>query len=300
MFLLGVVVTILLGDSLLGAHGDGQSHPVSVGLAVPLGFIFLWMLAMFEAAVSARRAAPLDFAGLTVTCGVLSAFATAHIHEVMHRGNRLGKLASDLALTMAGYPHYQMVHQLHHAHVGDPRYGSTADVGMSLWWHVGRSFRLALLTVLRRDRKQIRPGRKSRLLWLAAAWSGTMVAFACFDGTRGILFYLGQSAISVFVVEGIGYIQHYGLGNRAAGGSGQIAWDADSWLFNRLFVNNGLHTHHHLEQTITYDRLRNVGVTLPAGYLHMFVLALVPSLWFSVMDWRLAHSATIGEARKQD
>jgi alkane 1-monooxygenase len=293
-FLLCLVVAILVGDTLLGAHledGRGQCDAVSIGAGIPLGFICVWLLALILATAHSRHAAPLDFAGLMAACGALSAFAMAHIHEVMHRGNRAARLISVLALTLAGYPHYRSVHQLHHEHVGDPRYGSTARVGVSLWRHVTNSFSLALLAALRHEQQRCRSGGTSGLLWPAASLCGTLTAFAVFDGLRGVFFYLGQSMLSVFVVEGIGYIQHYGLNNPPVGGDEQVAWDVGSWLSNRLFVNNGFHTHHHFDQTRTYDRLKLVGTLLPAGYLHMFLLALVPPLWFSVMDRRLKRDA---------
>jgi alkane 1-monooxygenase len=127
-------------------------------------------------------------------------------------------------------------------------------------------------------------GRKSRLIRAAAAYIATLGVFGCLGGARGILFYLGQSAISVFIVEAIGYIQHYGLVGTARNREDALAWDVRFWLSNRLFVNNGLHTHHHLDQKRSYERLMCVGTTLPAGYLNMFILALVPPLWYSVMN----------------
>ncbi|MBC8751627.1 MULTISPECIES: fatty acid desaturase [Paraburkholderia] len=305
-FLLCLITTILLGDLLLGEHveADGEQHCVTViSAAVPVVFICLWLCAILTTVIRLRWVAVPEYAGLTAACGVLSAFAMAHIHEILHRGGYRLRVASDIALTLAGYPHYRIVHDLHHSHVGDARYGSTARLGLSLWRHVGNSLRLSLLAAFTHDRLRMAKGRKSRLIRPAAACIATVGVFGCLGGSRGILFYLGQSAISMFIVEAIGYIQHYGLIGTARNREDALAWNVRSWLSNRLFVNNGLHTHHHLDQTRSYGRLRLVGKALPAGYLQMFILALVPPLWFLVMNRHvelLSRPHSMGEDENQE
>ncbi|MPW20063.1 hypothetical protein GCT13_25015 [Paraburkholderia sp. CNPSo 3157] len=289
-FFLALIVTILIGDPLLGRDVEASKKQYVqsfTGAAVPTVFIFLWSIAVLVALARALQSRPLQLVGLTLASGVLSAFAMAHVHEVMHRRDNLSRVVSDLALALAGYPHYRVVHQLHHAHVGEPRYGSTAPVGMSLWRHVGRSFSGALVEAATHEIRHLRHDRKCRILWPCLASMTMLILASLFGGRCGALFYIGQCAVSVFIVEAIGYIQHYGLCVDGAGG-GQIAWDVVSWLSSRLFANNGRHTHHHLEQTQSYDQLACIGEPLPAGYLHMFLLAVIPPLWFFIMDRRLS------------
>lgn len=301
LFLCSLVLAILAGDTLIGVRGGGyerSSDPIRIRLAIPFGFICLWGFSVLVAAARARHAPLLQLAGFSLACGILSAFATAHIHELMHRGNAWTQAISDSALALAGYPHYRIVHELHHAHVGDTRYGSTAPMGLSVWKHVGCSFGTALLAAVGHDMRRKRAGKKSRLFWPAAAWAGAVAAFAIFAGGHGVLFYLAQGVVSIFVVESIGYIQHYGLDYEPKQSEQQIAWDMPFWLSNRLFVNNGFHTHHHLEPALPFTALRRTGAALPAGYLHMFLLSLVPPLWFAVMDPRIIESPDTMEAQE--
>lgn len=285
-----MIAAILVFDTMLGEHDaveNQQGDVASARIAVPIGFICLWLLAVLNSTSRIKQVAVPEFVGLTVVCGVLGAFVMAHIHEVMHRNSRWARRASDVAMTLAGYPHYRLVHELHHAHVGDPQFGSTAPIGLSLWRHVGRSFGNSLIAVLADDRRRLAQGRKRRLWFPVSVWLGMAVLFVSFCGPRGILFYVGQCAISIFIVETIGYIQHYGLVDVGD----PIAWNCHSWLSNRLFVNNGLHAHHHLEQTLSYEHLKRGAAMLPAGYIHMFFLALIPPLWFSVMKRQAIRSA---------
>lgn len=303
-FLLALIVVIPIADALIGEEARVPRQTAagaSIGSAVPLAYIFVWVVALLVASARAMRALPVEFAGLTLAAGVLSAFAMAHIHEAMHRGNRLSMLISDGALALAGYPHYRIVHQLHHGHVGDPRFGSTAHAGLSVWRHVGRSFFSALRTSIAFELGRARHWSENRLLGPLLASAAVVIFFTWNGGRLGALFYVGQGVVSVFVVEAIGYVQHYGLcGATDFSEDRQIAWDVNFWLSNRLFVNNGLHTHHHLEQTQSYDHLVCVGQPLPGGYLHMFGLALIPPLWFSVMNQRLlAKTISTRRARRQ-
>ncbi|CAE6869441.1 Alkane 1-monooxygenase 1 [Paraburkholderia aspalathi] len=290
LFLLFLVLVVPAADALIGQDVEVTNQRASQaqsGPVVPVTYICVWGAAVLVALERAMTARPLEFAGLIIASGVMSAFAMAHIHEVMHRGGRVSRLISDVALAVAGYPHYRVVHQLHHGHVGNPQFGSTAHVGLSVWCHVGRSFFSALRSAIAYELSQARSWRASRLLQIVPVSVAVVGLFAWFGGWRGAVFYAGQGIISVFVVEAVGYLQHYGLCGSPDDLGHQIAWDINFWLSNRLFVNNGLHTHHHLEQTQAYDGLVHTGSALPGGYLHMFGLALIPPLWFSVMNHRL-------------
>lgn len=290
LFLLFLVAVVPAADALIGQEVEVTNQRASrapSGPVVPVTYICVWGAAVLVALERAMTARTLEFAGLVIASGVVSAFAMAHVHEVMHRGGRVSRLISDVALAVAGYPHYRVVHQLHHGHVGDPRFGSTAHVGLSVWCHVGRSFFSALRSAIAYELSHARSWRGSRLLQVVPVSAAVVGLFAWFGGWRGAVFYAGQGIVSVFVVEAVGYLQHYGLCGSPDDLGNQIAWDVNFWLSNRLFVNNGLHTHHHLEQTQAYDRLVHAGRALPGGYLHMFGLALIPPLWFSVMNHRL-------------
>ncbi|WP_132384325.1 fatty acid desaturase [Paraburkholderia sp. BL9I2N2] len=294
LFLLLLVAVVPAADALIGQDVEVTNRRASHapgGPAIPVTYICVWGIAVLVALDRAVTARPLEFAGLVIASGVVSAFAMAHIHEVMHRGGRRSRLISDVALAVAGYPHYRVVHQLHHEHVGDPRFGSTAHVGLSVWCHVGRSFFAALRSAIAYERGQIRHWRENRLLPIVLVSVAVVALFAWFGGWRGAVFYLGQGILAVFIVETVGYLQHYGLCGTPDELGNQVAWDVNFWLSNRLLVNNGLHTRHHLEQTHTYDRLVQTGRALPGGYLHMFGLALIPPLWFSVMNHRLPRAS---------
>lgn len=286
-FVLGVAVVIPLLDAVIGrdksgAHRDGRL----MGAEIPGLYISEWASALLVAFSHARTASFAEWGGLVVGAGALSAFTMAHIHEVMHRQGKLTAAIADVAFVFAGYPHYRIAHRLHHVHVGDPRFGSTAHIGTSVWRHVGHSFFSALRSAIEFETQLGNRALRNKV-WRIYGFSAAVLAICWWwGGWRGSMFFIAQGVVSAFVVEVIGYMQHYGLSKGVP--ASFIAWDVDYWLSNRLFVNNGRHTHHHLEQTKTYDVLESVGPALPGGYLHMFGLALIPSMWFATMNRMLA------------
>jgi alkane 1-monooxygenase len=131
----------------------------------------------------------------------------------------------------------------------------------------------------------------SRVLALqAAVVAVVLVVF----GPAGLGLFLAQIAVAGFLILGIDYTQHYGVRRRllATGRLEPItavhAWTSDH-AFNRSVFGLGLHSDHHLRPQLGFaDRGGAIGSPqAPFGYPGLFLLAIVPPLWFRVMNPRL-------------
>ncbi|NVK32280.1 MAG: fatty acid desaturase, partial [Gammaproteobacteria bacterium] len=88
------------------------------------------------------------------------------------------------------------------------------------------------------------------------------------------------------------YVEHYGLGRkRRENGRYEPCLPYHSWNTNHIPTNLLLfhlqrHSDHHAHPTRPYQTLRNFDELprLPSGYPGCFLLALVPPLWFKVMN----------------
>jgi alkane 1-monooxygenase len=71
------------------------------------------------------------------------------------------------------------------------------------------------------------------------------------------------------------------------------SWNADFVVSNWVLFNLQLHSDHHAHMRKPFEALRSVddAPQLPAGYPAMVLVALVPPLWFAVMDQRLPAAA---------
>ncbi|NIF56090.1 hypothetical protein F3J19_29085 [Burkholderia sp. Ax-1724] len=285
VFVMVVLFVVPVLDAVIGRGiaGEGQVMEKKDEVQVPLWFVFAWIVVIGIGACRSSTASWMDLIGFAVASGILSSTAMAHLHELAHRSSSLWREVSDIGFVIAGYPHYRTAHQLHHQHVGNQRFGSTASVGTSVWRHVGCSYTAALISSF--SRHSYRDGKVPRHLFRNVLFSLLMLISAVFLKTRIAMFYVGYVIVSVFVVEAVGYMQHYGFDRHACRAT-ITAWDVDFWLSNRLLINNGFHNAHHRHSGDPFMRLTAQSITLPGGYFQMLWLTLFPSLWFSVMNRR--------------
>jgi alkane 1-monooxygenase len=122
---------------------------------------------------------------------------------------------------------------------------------------------------------------------------------ALLGGGLGLAAFVAQAIIAVFILESVAYVEHYGLvrGQEATGRFSAIAaehsWDSYSRFSSYLEFNLQRHADHHAVPHKPYAQLRphERAPRLPAGYPVMIFTALVPPLWFKVMDSRLQRLA---------
>jgi alkane 1-monooxygenase len=122
-------------------------------------------------------------------------------------------------------------------------------------------------------------------------WTG-LIAWL---GWRVLPFLLIASFWSNFQLTLANYVEHYGLlRRRLPNGRWEPCQPRHSWNSNHVFSNWALfhlqrHSDHHAHPLRRYQSLRNFPdlPRLPSGYAGMFPIAMVPPLWFRLMDRRL-------------
>lgn len=232
--------------------------------------------------------------GLIVSVGIGSAVALPTAHELLHRRSRFDGWLARLMTALCCYGHMAVEHFHHHATVGELESGATARRGMSVYRFAVSDFVQGLRNAWRVERARL---RRSGLSWwhnqVVRGYSLSVGLFAAFlgiwGGVGGILF-LGQAVFAVFVFEVITYLHHYGLVRNEGEEAGpQHAWAHHCWITNCLTFNNTFHSDHHLRPRTPYYELHAMhgAPRLPASYFSMFCVALVPPLWFMLIDPRL-------------
>lgn len=238
---------------------------------------------------------------LVLTLGVLTGvFGMLCAHELAHSENKLHNALALVMLTAMSYPQFRISHLYgHHRFAGTERDSATARLGESFYafvvrtvigqWREAWRFETRRLVVVRKPWVANRSIADATVLALCYALAA--IAF----GLRGALFFAGESAVAIIVLELFNYIAHYGLlRGRASDGGLMPFGDAHSWnssnrLANHLIFNMGRHSDHHLRPRATYSELvfMDHAPELPAGYAGSILLALVPPLWRRVMDKRV-------------
>jgi alkane 1-monooxygenase len=109
------------------------------------------------------------------------------------------------------------------------------------------------------------------------------------------VFFLIQSVLAFSLLELVNYVEHYGISRKEiAPGQYERVNPMHSWNTSHLVSNFFLfqlqrHSDHHYNAIKRYQVLDHYDESpqLPFGYPSMILTAMVPPLWFGMMDSRL-------------
>ncbi|HLT37668.1 MAG TPA: alkane 1-monooxygenase [Enhygromyxa sp.] len=245
----------------------------------------------------------LEIAALVLSLGIVNGAGGINLaHELMHRKHPLHRAAAEMLMTSVSYTHFCVEHVLgHHRHVATPEDPASSRLGESFYRFYPRTVIGGLRSAWALEGERCRSRglssfdlRNRRLrypLVLAAVYVGVSLLF----GPLGLGLFVAQGVIAFSLLEVINYIEHYGLARRrlASGKYERVrpehSWNSAHRVSNYYLFNLARHSDHHYLASREYDRLRHRddAPQLPTGYAGMLLLALVPPLWFRVMDPRV-------------
>jgi alkane 1-monooxygenase len=241
--------------------------------------------------------------GLVLSQGVIGGVVAINAaHELIHKANKLEAGAGGLLLACVGYGSFKIEHvRGHHVHVSTPLDASSARFGQNVYHFVSRSIPRNVAAAFRFEAERLTKLGKPALHWqnealqLSAVTLGLALLFAWQFGLMGALFFLTQALVAIGTLEVINYVEHYGL-ERKQLASGRYertthkhSWNSSYLLTNWLLFQLQRHSDHHENPRRRYQTLRHFDGSpqLPGGYSSMFLLALVPPLWFRVINPRV-------------
>ena len=232
--------------------------------------------------------------GLGFSAAIGSACASSVAHELTHRETRADTWLARLMVTLMGYPHFIREHFYHHRHVGIPLHSLSARVGEGLWAFLYRILPEGLAAARDMEGQILLKRKKS--LWHCTIIQNAVITilwaclFTWIAGMSGLVFFLLQAVYSIFAIQAINYVQHYGLVRLPTEAIGHdITWEDNCPIANCLTLNINHHSQHHQEPNLPYYALEldRLSPRLPASYMIMFSIAYIPALWRKVMDPRL-------------
>jgi alkane 1-monooxygenase len=244
-----------------------------------------------------------ELVGLMLSVGsVTGGIGITYAHELVHRTSRFELALGDVLLALVSFPQFAVEHvHSHHRHVGTPLDPASARRGENLYRFLVRSLLGGAGAVWRIEAERL--SRRGAPLWSpgnrALRYLATMaVVYAAvwgLAGPTGLLLFVGQSLVAIVLVQGINYVEHYGLQRRevAPGRYERVAarhsWDSSHRVTNWLLINLARHADHHLAAGKRFQTLDTTDAApqLPAGYATMILVALVPPLWHRLIDPRL-------------
>jgi len=222
-------------------------------------------------------------------------------HELGHRSGTLDRVLAKALLVSVCYGHFFVEHvRGHHVRVATPEDPATAPRGMNVYRFLIRSIVGSFRHAWRLEALRLR--HEGRAVWGSSNWvlTGTCWALGLaatagmVGGAHGFILFVAQAFWAIVLLEIINYIEHYGLARRREGAryepvGEQHSWNADYTISNWVLFNLQLHSDHHAHVRRAYESLRSSpsAPQLPAGYPTLVPLALVPPLWFALIEPRL-------------
>jgi alkane 1-monooxygenase len=248
---------------------------------------------------------PAGMLGWVLSQGVVSGVLAINVaHELIHKESRFEQFLGGALLASVGYHGFKVEHvRGHHVHVSTPEDASSARFGQSLWQFLPRALLRNTANAWRLEAARLHRAGLPALHWRneLVGWSALWLAFAAaaavLGGGVGLAFFLLQGFFAAVSLEIINYVEHYGLERRRLE-HGRYerpthlhSWNSSYRLSNAILFQLQRHSDHHETPRRRYQSLlhHDASPQLPGGYAAMFVLALVPPLWFRVIDPRLPH-----------
>ncbi|MDZ7715173.1 MAG: alkane 1-monooxygenase [Balneolaceae bacterium] len=276
---------------------DSLAYSFLLWSHVPLQYVltgyFLW-------AFSVDGLSGWALAGAILSVGISNGGVGITVaHELIHRSNKVEQWLGRALLLTTCYTHFAIEHVYgHHKHVATPEDPATAKEGesfYSFWWRtVPNQYRSAWDIEKKRLQKsgnQFWSGRNEMLL-LTILQLGFLAAVALIFTPAALLPFLLSSLVAFTLLEAVNYLEHYGL-ERKSKDSGRYekvdhhhSWNSDYKISRMFLFELSRHSDHHAVASRKYQVLRSFEESpqLPTGYPGMILVALIPPLWFSIMD----------------
>lgn len=226
-------------------------------------------------------------------------------HELGHKKSKLEQFYSQLLLMTVCYMHFFVEHNRgHHVQVATPADPATARKGENFYAFWFRSVFVGYAHAWHLEKESLnRKGRSvisahNSMIWFAILPVAFCALLTFFFKSETMAwwvipaFFFAQSFVAFSLLELVNYVEHYGI-VRKQKANGQYervnplhSWNASHLISNFFLFQLQRHSDHHANAIKRYQVLEHVDDSpqLPFGYPTMIIIALVPPLWFSLMN----------------
>lgn len=285
-------------------------YDVLIYTMVPMQY---FILLMYLNTITTQSLQWYEFVGVTLGMGLsCGALGINVAHELGHRTKKYEQFMAKALLLSTLYMHFFIEHNRgHHKNVSTPLDPATSRFNESFYAFLPRtvigSWRSAWhLETHRLQKLKLslwNPIHNEMLRFQIIQIAFVLLIYFIF-GWIGAVGFIAASVIGFTLLEIVNYIEHYGLQRQQlANGAYEKVKPHHSWNsaheFGRILLFElTRHSDHHYNPSRKYQILRHFkdAPQMPSGYLAMMPLALVPPLWFKIMNpLVIKHNATVSD-----
>jgi alkane 1-monooxygenase len=212
------------------------------------------------------------------------------------------RLLGKILLLPSLYMHFYVEHNFgHHLHAATPEDPATARYNQSVYSFWFTSVIRQYVNAWKIQLKLLQTGNKfflssaNNMFWFSLFQIVYLLLLWAIFGIEIVAFAILCAVIGFLLLETVNYIEHYGLlRKKLPSGRYERVQEIHSWNSNHLVGRIVLyeltrHSDHHYKSSKKYQLLdyHSKSPDMPFGYPTSMVLALIPPLWFRIMNPRI-------------
>ena len=244
-----------------------------------------------------------ELVGMIISVGIVLGVNGINVaHELGHRQATNERFIGKALLLPSQYMHFYIEHNFgHHLHAATPEDPATARYNQSVYsfWltSIFRQYVNAwnIQQKLLKNSKKAFFSVKNDMFWYVLLQICFLLTILVVFGIIGLVFAFSSAVIGVLLLESVNYIEHYGLMRlKTKSGRYERVKEMHSWNSNHIIGRIVLyeltrHSDHHFKSSKKYQVLdcHDESPQMPFGYPTSMVLAMIPPLWFHIMNKRV-------------
>ncbi len=261
----------------------------------------LLIYGMYE--VSITKLTTSEIIGMIISMGIVLGVNGINVaHELGHRQTTNERFIGKALLLPSLYMHFYIEHNFgHHLHAATPEDPATARYNQSVYSFWFTSVFRQYTSSWKIQKKLLKNNNKSffsiknDMLWYTVFQISYLIIVSVLFGSLGFIFAFSAGIIGFLLLETVNYIEHYGLLRlKTKSGRYERVKEIHSWNSNHIIGRIVLyeltrHSDHHFKSSKKYQILdcHDESPQMPFGYPTSMVLAMLPPLWFSIMNKRV-------------
>ena len=244
-----------------------------------------------------------ELIGLIVSVGIVLGVNGINVgHELGHRQTTNERFIGKALLLPSFYMHFYIEHNYgHHLHAATPEDPATARFNQSVYsfWFTSTirqyfsAWKIQIKLLKNNNLSFI--SLKNDMLWFTILQLAYLLAVFSLFSITTFVFAVATGVVGFILLETVNYIEHYGLlRQQTKSGRYERVKEVHSWNSNHVVGRIVLyeltrHSDHHYKSSKKYQVLdcHEESPQMPFGYPTSMVLAMLPPLWFKIMNKRI-------------
>ena len=244
-----------------------------------------------------------EYIGFILSVGIVLGVNGINVaHELGHRQTTKERFIGKALLLPALYMHFYIEHNFgHHLHAATKEDPATARYNQTIYGFWMTSVIRQYVSAWKIQKRLLKNNNtdflsfKNDMFWYAVLQITYLTIVLVLFGKIGFIFALFAGISGFILLESVNYIEHYGLlRSKLPSGRYERVREVHSWNSNHVIGRIVLyeltrHSDHHYKTSKKYQILdcHEESPQMPFGYPTSMILALVPPLWFKMMNKRI-------------